>query len=335
MVPADCVLEMMRGIGRLGVVAAALLCWSSLPATAGEALQGQGSVTKERACRPELVMRRPVFWPPGVKPVTGWAKIGFSVDSNGTPSDLKILDATGSVFGRIARDTVAQWRYRITNTDGSGGACTPFGEDRSAILYAVVRSASCDGKPIFRPAHIWPVGEVPRKGSVRVRFDVDRDGLPVNVDLFEASDPVIASMMALMIPAWRYPAFDPDTPDSACNAPFTDKSVALELLHDTESVVDCSPVPLYRTAPRWPKGTIPESGFAKVRFNVNADGVPTDLTLLEASNMLLGQIVLRAIARWRYRPEDPQDPSGCRAPFRNIIVEVPIEVIDGEEADSQ
>jgi TonB family protein len=68
------------------------------------------------------------------------------------------------------------------------------------------------------------------------------------------------------------------------------------------SELDERPVPLQQVEPDLTSSMRSEGGSATIEFVVGADGIPTDLHVLNASNAAFGKACLTAAAKWRFRP---------------------------------
>jgi len=71
------------------------------------------------------------------------------------------------------------------------------------------------------------------------------------------------------------------------------------------SVSDRDAQPLVRIEPQYPMRAQERglSGTCGVRFDVTADGTPTNIRILTCSSSLFERAVERAVERWRYRPK--------------------------------
>ena len=76
----------------------------------------------------------------------------------------------------------------------------------------------------------------------------------------------------------------------------------------TEAAVagyDSCPRPIRQKEPSYPRGELlaGKEGWVNLGFTVQPDGKPSDIRVLESSHRNFEKPVLRAIAKWRFKPK--------------------------------
>lgn len=156
---------------------------------------------------------------------SGEAEVHFSLNKNGSVSDIEIISASEPEFGLALAAAIPHWAFRAARRDGSSVESrlawrhtftrpTEAGdrpESRLAPLLApdgpgVASAKGLDGRivPLFRILVIAPEGMEDEKASATIEFIIDQDGRSRLPRIRESTSPEFGWAAATAVAQWLF-----------------------------------------------------------------------------------------------------------------------------------
>jgi len=145
----------------------------------------------------------------------GTVVLAIVIGEDGQPRDLRVIKSLGLGLDEKAVESVAQWRFQPGEKEGRPVAVEATIEVNFRLLgdprVWSVSGARFTAPPGATPPSILkappaaPSG-LPENATARVAFDVDPQGVPINIQVEESSDPKWNDEVIALIREWRFQA---------------------------------------------------------------------------------------------------------------------------------
>jgi len=151
-------------------------------------------------------------WDPGLMQALrrGRVELRFSVGPDGLPASAEVIASSDARLDGAALAAMRQWRFARLSTARTASVEFGFDLDREAAAGASAAPSEPELVAIEQPEPTWDARLMQslRKASVRLRFEVGRDGRPVRTEVVTASDPRLAAPALEAIRRWRFQPID-------------------------------------------------------------------------------------------------------------------------------
>jgi len=310
---------------------------------ANEYLQSVGAgatrtapISLVRSAPPELLSRTdPEYSDEArVAEIEGTVVVAGVAGEAGRARDLRVTQHLGLGLDEKAIETVQQWRFkpdtesvRVTVDFSLPSKQSlwhligvdfhpPEGATRPIVLSAYYPT----GAGVFSGAAIEEgrlLGAIGRQAFIALSFDVDENGVPIQIQVETSSDSVWNDQATAVLRQWRFtPGMKDGKPVSVpCTFDFVwgprnlgSKEVAqlLTALHPPPGPSDdinppaviYSPVPPYSEQAR----NAGLEGTVTVVLRVGEDGTPRDIRIAQGLEPTIDESVTAAIGKWRFSP---------------------------------
>jgi TonB family protein len=150
-----------------------------------------------------------------VAKMQGSVMVYLVIGEDGVPRNMRVVRSLGLGLDENAVASVAGWRFRPGSKDGQPVAVQSTVEVNFKLSmdpreWSLTRAQFIvppgAARPVIRSSQHTPPAGVPEQASARVSFDVDPQGVPVNVQVEESSDPKWDDEVTAMIREWRFQA---------------------------------------------------------------------------------------------------------------------------------
>lgn len=137
------------------------------------------------------------------------------IGEDGVPRDMRVVKSLGLGLDENAIASVAGWRFRPGSKDGQPVAVQSTVEVKFRLSmdpreWSLTRAQFTlppgATRPVIQSSQHTPLRGIPENGSARVAFDVDPQGLPINIQVEESSDPKWDDEVIALIREWRFQA---------------------------------------------------------------------------------------------------------------------------------
>jgi TonB family protein len=259
--------------------------------------------------------------------LSGTTLVQIVVGEDGTARNINVLRPLGLGLDEKGMESIRAWRFKPGVKDGAAVSVLAsieinFRLDRDAsqtwyLTRALFNPPAGAMRPVLTAAPYPPDAGSSLNDSVRVSFDVDENGVPINLRGQTSqgkapANPALESEATAILSGWRFQPAMKDgkpvsvpanfdfthvaAPDAAAAQASSQPPIHLSREAAAGSVVD-------KTAPAYP----PEAkagrlqGVVSLAVRIGKDGHVTSATVI-SGDPLLAQAALEAVRQWLYRP---------------------------------
>lgn len=145
----------------------------------------------------------------------GVVRVALTVAADGTPRNIRVASPLGLGLDEKALDAVAGWRFRPGTQGGLPVAmrtevecvfALPQDAHQWSLSFAVFRGIESVSRPVILSAPFRPRLFSVQHVTARVGFDITTQGMPVNIQVEQSSDPAVDDEVIALIREWRFQA---------------------------------------------------------------------------------------------------------------------------------
>jgi len=145
--------------------------------------------------------------------LAGSVLLSLVIDEQGVPRDIRVIKSVGLGLDESAVSTVSQWRFAPGTRDNQPVRVASTIETTFRLLIdsrmwhlsrASFQVAADMTKPRVQSAPYAAPSGPEQEATARVAFDIDPQGVPLNAQIENSSDPVFNNDVLTMIQAWRF-----------------------------------------------------------------------------------------------------------------------------------
>jgi TonB family protein len=267
-----------------------------------------------------------------------------TITEQGVPRDMRVTGSLGFGLDERALAAIQQWRFTPGTHQGQPVAVVmtipvdfrlPGKQSRWHLIRAEFTPLEGASRPHFsKTSYPYGVGislnafeeaivirAIGREATATVAFDVDEHGLPVNLQVLNASHPIWGPEAVALVREWQFvPGMKYGAPVSAlCTldlvwGPTNLSTQALQWAvaqmsvpsrPDPSQSVPSPPVVVYRGYdPIYTEEarTAGLQGTVEVSFIVGEDGVPQNLRVISPLGHGLDEKAMESVSQWRFQP---------------------------------
>jgi len=290
---------------------------------------------------PEILQKTDPEYPAEAQQIglEGSALIAAVVEENGALSHIQVIRPLGFGLDEKAVEAVTKWKFKpgayreypiATFTSFAVDFRIPHNPSRWHLLGVRFKSdnsvspAALKTTPIPHGAGITNesldegqlVVAAGRLAIVTLSFRVDKNGVPANFTVENATEPLWGKEAIGVVRAWRFlPAMESGKPVSAegeidlawgpRDLPRPAQSVkSIGASSVTASILGSSPPVVSRVEPLYSFEALARNiqGGAQISMTVDEDGVPHNLKAESSPGYGLDEKAIEAVSQWRFRP---------------------------------
>lgn len=269
-----------------------------------------------------------------------------TITEQGLARDMRVTGSLGFGLDEKALQAIQQWRFSPGTLDGRPvpfemtvpvDFLLPDKQSRWHMIRAEFTPPQGASRPQFSKA-LYPYGAgistyateeglvisaIGRQATVRVAFDVDEDGNPVNLRVLTASHPIWGPEALALVRTWKFnPGMKSGTPVAVpCTLELiwgrtnlTTKALEWAATEMHTSSVRSAPVPVHDfrspavifQAPDPPYTEEARKaglqGTVRISLVVGSDGTPQNLRVMSPLGLGLDENAIEAVSHWRFSP---------------------------------
>jgi len=270
-----------------------------------------------------------------------------TITEQGVPRDIRVTGSLGFGLDEKALAAIQQWRFTPGTRQGQPVPVDmtipvdfrlPDKQSRWHLIRAEFTPPEGASRPQFSKTN-YPYGvgislnafeeaivirAIGREATATVAFDVDEHGLPVNLQVLNASHPIWGPEAVAIVREWEFvPGMKYGAPVSVLctvdlvwgptnlSAQGLQWAVAQMSVPSTPPTLDSihsvtsSPVVVYRGAdPSYTQEARKAGlqGTVQVSFMIGEDGVPQNLRVISPLGLGLDERAIESVSQWRFQP---------------------------------
>ncbi len=274
----------------------------------------------------------------------GAVMLTATITEQGVPRDMRVTGSLGFGLDEKALAAIQQWRFTPGTRQGQPVPVVmtvpvdfrlPDKQSRWHLIRAEFTPPEGASRPQFsKTSYPYGVGislnafeeaivirAIGREATATVAFDVDEHGLPVNLQVLNASHPIWVPEAMAVVRDWQFvPGMKYGAPVSApCTVDLVWGPTNLSTQGLQWAVAQMSPPPTPNSVRNFAsspvvvyRGTDPSyteeartaglQGTVQVSFMIGEDGVPQNLRVLSPLGHGLDERAIESVSQWRFQP---------------------------------